>query len=82
MTPLLPHYAWMITKQDTSVDQISPNDETRIIELGLVLSCVLALNGYIAPIFLEERWPSGLRRTPGKRVERKLSGVRIPVAPP
>ena len=29
-----------------------------------------------------ERWPSGLRRTPGKRVHRKVSGVRIPVSPP
>ena len=28
-----------------------------------------------------ERWPSGLRRTPGKRVSRKGSRVRIPVSP-
>lgn len=30
----------------------------------------------------QEGWPSGLRRTPGKRVHRKVSGVRIPVPPP
>ena len=29
-----------------------------------------------------EGWPSGLRRTPGKRVHRKVSGVRIPLPPP
>ena len=29
-----------------------------------------------------ERWPSGLRRTLGKRVYRKVSRVRIPVSPP
>ena len=28
-----------------------------------------------------ERWPSGLRRTPGKRVYRKVTRVRIPVSP-
>ena len=28
-----------------------------------------------------ERWPSGLRRTPGKRVGGNSSGVRIPVSP-
>ena len=33
-------------------------------------------------IFNSERWPSGLRRTPGKRVHRKVSGVRIPPPPP
>ena len=30
---------------------------------------------------MEERWPSGLRRTPGKRVGGNASGVRIPVFP-
>lgn len=29
-----------------------------------------------------EGWPSGLRRTPGKRVDSNVSGVRIPVPPP
>lgn len=29
-----------------------------------------------------EGWPSGLRRTPGKRVHRKVSRVRIPLPPP
>lgn len=29
-----------------------------------------------------EGWPSGLRRTPGKRVHGNVSGVRIPVPPP
>lgn len=30
----------------------------------------------------EEGWPSGLRRTPGERVHRKVSWVRIPPPPP
>ena len=29
-----------------------------------------------------ERWPSGLRRTLGKRVGETLSWVRIPFSPP
>src|SRR3990170_7066609 len=29
-----------------------------------------------------EGWPSGLRRTPGERVHRKVSRVRIPLPPP
>jgi hypothetical protein len=29
-----------------------------------------------------ERWPSGLRRPPGKRVHGNVSGVRIPFSPP
>ena len=29
-----------------------------------------------------ERWPSGLRRTLGKRVYRKVPWVRIPLSPP
>ena len=29
-----------------------------------------------------EGWPSGLRRTTGNRVHRKVSGVRIPLPPP
>ena len=30
----------------------------------------------------QERWPSGLRRTLGKRVYRKVPWVRIPLSPP
>jgi hypothetical protein len=30
----------------------------------------------------KERWPSGLRRTLGKRVYRKVPWVRIPLSPP
>lgn len=29
-----------------------------------------------------EKWPSGLRRSPGKRVHGNVSGVRIPSSPP
>jgi hypothetical protein len=29
-----------------------------------------------------EGWPSGLRRTPGKRVGSNVSGVQIPFLPP
>ena len=29
-----------------------------------------------------EGWPSGRRRTPGKRVGSNVSGVRIPLLPP
>ena len=32
--------------------------------------------------FPRERWPSGLRRTPGKRVGGNASGVRISLSPP
>jgi hypothetical protein len=32
--------------------------------------------------FHRERWPSGLRRTLGKRVYRKVPWVRIPLSPP
>ncbi len=31
--------------------------------------------------FILESWPSGLRRTPGKRVSREGSRVRIPYSP-
>ena len=65
------------------------NDEIK--KLMPRLSCILFQDGYIAPsdpsdqqfhMMESERWPSGLRRTPGKRVERKLSRVRIPSSPP
>src|SRR5450631_2701446 len=36
----------------------------------------------IALLTDRERWPSGLRRTLGKRVYRKVPWVRIPLSPP
>ncbi len=47
----------------------------RILEIGIIAF------HFKYSLFMD-RWPSGLRRTPGKRVHGNVSGVQIPLYPP
>src|SRR5271170_907288 len=53
------------------------------IQDGKVNEARLSSGAAIAMVLTDrERWPSGLRRTLGKRVYRKVPWVRIPLSPP